>query len=494
IKHQRNLSFCSFRHLSPEEAVEENLILNSIAWPKIPPLLPPRSINDTSDPAHSSFIILPKKGGGQWIVGDQLKVRIKMFDYHGHPKKYGGDFILARLHSPALDAGVAGQVLDHLNGTYSVVFPLLWEGSAQVEVSAMTLVHPSEAVAVLHWLTYYQPDRLDYNTQFRSGSVRETTICNICLPPTQEPICDYTDVRTGEPWFCYKPKTLSCDHKISHAILCSVKVKKEILVDLFIFFIRSKIDLGLTTTDQPEARSRSVSGAAGYYYKGVWRSLRDTPVHQFNTTSAITECLKNKEIHMYGDSTIRQWFQYLLKKLDFQSSYPKSGPFFALDSENNIKVTFRCHGPPIRFSVSTIEMHYIANELNEVAGGPNTVIIIGIWAHVITFPVEMYIRRLMTIRKAVLRLLTRAPDTLIIIRTANPKDLARFEEIFASDWYIMQHDKVLRTIFKGINVHLVDAWEMTLAHWLPHNTHPEPPIISNMMNAVFSSICPGNSS
>uniref|UniRef100_A0A672HF74 Neurexophilin and PC-esterase domain family, member 3 n=1 Tax=Salarias fasciatus TaxID=181472 RepID=A0A672HF74_SALFA len=465
-------------------SVSENLILNSIAWPKIPPLLPPRSINDTSDPAHSSFIILPKKGGGQWIVGDQLKVRIKMFDYHGHPKKYGGDFILARLHSPALDAGVAGQVLDHLNGTYSVVFPLLWEGSAQVE---MTLVHPSEAVAVLHWLTYYQPDRLDYNTQFRSGSVRETTICNICLPPTQEPICDYTDVRTGEPWFCYKPKTLSCDHKIT-AVYLSISYRKRVMQTNI--GCRSKFCTCTCAVRHlilcffPQRRQP----------KSLHWNIRTCSSHCFNTTSAITECLKNKEIHMYGDSTIRQWFQYLLKKLDFQSSYPKSGPFFALDSENNIKVTFRCHGPPIRFSVSTIEMHYIANELNEVAGGPNTVIIIGIWAHVITFPVEMYIRRLMTIRKAVLRLLTRAPDTLIIIRTANPKDLARFEEIFASDWYIMQHDKVLRTIFKGINVHLVDAWEMTLAHWLPHNTHPEPPIISNMMNAVFSSICPGNSS
>uniref|UniRef100_A0A672HF36 Neurexophilin and PC-esterase domain family, member 3 n=3 Tax=Salarias fasciatus TaxID=181472 RepID=A0A672HF36_SALFA len=502
--HQRNHSFCSFRHLSPEEAVEENLILNSIAWPETPPLLPPRSINDTSDPAHSSFIILPKEGGGQRIVGDQLHVRITMFDYHGRPKKYGGDVLLVRLHSPALDAGVAGQVLDHLNGTYSVVFPLLWEGSAQVEV---TLIHPSEAVAVLHRLIYDQPDQIAYNALFRSGSVKETTICNICMRPTQHPLCDYTDVRTGEPWFCYKPKTLSCDHRITHTAgpITGKGLRKNILfqrgMNLKVFIGASgpaQVTVLSKKEDQPEARSRSVSEAAGYYYKGVWQSLRDTPVHQFNTKSAITQCLRHKEIHMYGDSTVRQWFEYLLKvqpdlhQFDLHN-LAQSGPLLALDYKNNIKVTFRSHGPPIRFTVSSSEMRYIANELDGVAGGANTVIIFGIWAHYGTFPVEIYFRRLMSIRKAVLRLLTRAPDTLIIIRTPNPKSLARFEEFSASDWYSIQQDKVLRAIFKGINVHLVDAWEMTLAHWLPHNTHPEPPIVKNMMNVILSYICSGNS-
>ena len=40
----------------------------------------------------------------------------------------------------ALGAGVAGKVLDHLNGSYSAVFSLLWEGSAQVEVTMLNLI------------------------------------------------------------------------------------------------------------------------------------------------------------------------------------------------------------------------------------------------------------------------------------------------------------------------------------------------------------------
>ena len=35
-------------------------------------------------------------------------------------------------------------------------------------------------------------------------------------------------------------------------------------------------------------------------------------MRQFNESSAITQCLKDKVIYMYGDSTVRQWFEHLL--------------------------------------------------------------------------------------------------------------------------------------------------------------------------------------
>lgn len=63
-----------------------------------------------------------------------------MCDFKGRPKKTGGDVLLARLHNPSLVAGVAGKVVDHLNGTYTAVFSLLWEGSAQVQVILNTVM------------------------------------------------------------------------------------------------------------------------------------------------------------------------------------------------------------------------------------------------------------------------------------------------------------------------------------------------------------------
>lgn len=127
-------SFCSHKHLSPEDAQEERLLLDTIVWPETPHLPTPFTLEQSSDPAHSTFTILPARGGGQRHVGDQLEALIQVCDFQGHPKNFGGDVLVARLHNPDLHAGVAGQVVDHLNGSYSAVFPLLWEGSAQVEV------------------------------------------------------------------------------------------------------------------------------------------------------------------------------------------------------------------------------------------------------------------------------------------------------------------------------------------------------------------------
>lgn len=154
-------------------------------------------------------------------------------------------------------------------------------------------------------------------------------------------------------------------------------------------------------------------------------------------------------------------------------------------------LSYRCHGPPIRFtSVLSSELRYIANELDRIKGGPDTVVLVSVWSHFSTFPIEVYIRRIRHIRRAVVRLLNREPTTLVMIRTANLQKLDPESSLFNSDWFSLQIDAVLRAMFRGLNVQLLDAWAMTLAHHLPHLLHPPPTIIKNMMDLVLSNICP----
>lgn len=118
----------------PEDVLELEFLKNHITWPETPSVPANFYLQDTSHPAHSTFTILPRDGGGSWHVGDQLKVLIKINDFLGRPKKSGGDVLFGRLHDPTVHAGVVGKVFDHRNGSYTAVFSLLWEGSAQVEV------------------------------------------------------------------------------------------------------------------------------------------------------------------------------------------------------------------------------------------------------------------------------------------------------------------------------------------------------------------------
>ncbi|XP_029705100.1 NXPE family member 3 [Takifugu rubripes] len=493
--------------LSREDELEQRALLDYIDWPGPPPRSRPTTLPYSSDPIRSHFTILPK-GGKKWYVGDQLEVLVQMRDFHGRRKQYGGDFLLARLHSPELGAGVAGRVLDHQNGLYSVSLPLLWSGPAEVEV---TLVHPSEAVAVLQRLRKERSDRVFFQSLFRLGSLSETTLCNMCLPLDEYPLCNYTDLHTGEPWYCYKPKTLSCDTRVNHAkggYLKRLISNKESL--LFQSGVNLKVQVQASGADRitvlpPRRDELGVQSikpesvqlvTSGYYYQNSWRPLDGANMHQFNDSSAISQCLKNKVINMFGDSTVRQWFEYLiaslpeLKQLNLHS--PKNvGPFMAVDSTHNILVKYRCHGPPIRFSnVSASELRYISNELDLLSGGPDTVVVLSIWAHFSTFPVEVYIRRLRHIRRALVRLLNREPGTVVVIRSANLQVLDQNVSLYNSDWFSLQLDEVLKSMFSRLDVLLVDAWQMSLAHHLPHALHPHPPIIKNMVDLVLSYICP----
>ncbi|XP_039861292.1 NXPE family member 3 isoform X2 [Simochromis diagramma] len=494
---------------SPEDELEERYLLELISWPSPPPHSGPTALRQTSDPVHSLFAILPTKEGREWHVGDQLEALIQMHDFQGRPKRYGGDFLLARLHSPELGAAVVGQVVDHKNGFYSALFPLLWVGSAQVEVM---LVHSSEAVAVLRRLREERADRVFFKSVFRLGLLSETTVCNLCLPTNHQPLCNYTDLHTGEPWYCYKPKVLSCDTRINHAkggYLKNLITNKEALlfksgVNLKVYIHASgpdKINV-LPQKDKVEEENSTAKPehiqleTSGYYYMDSWRPLDGFTMRQFNKSSAAVQCLKNKVINMYGDSTVRQWFEYLIgfvpELKEFNLYNPKKvGPLMAVDSTHNILLKYRCHGPPIRFStVMSSELRYVSNELDGLSGGPNVVVVLSIWSHFSTFPVDIYIRRLRHIRQALVRLIDRAPGTLIVIRSANLQALDQEVSLYNSDWYSQQLDQVLRTMFKGLNVLVVDAWQMTLAHHLPHALHPPPPIVKQMIDMLLSYICP----
>lgn len=103
---------------------------------------------------------------------------------------------------------------------------------------------------------------------------------------------------------------------------------------------------------------------------------------------------------------------------------------------------------------------------------------------------DVYIRRMRHIRRALVRLMNRAPGTLAVIRSPNLQALDPQVSLYNSDWFSHQLDRVLRPMFSGLGVVFVDAWEMTLAHHLPHELHPAPTIIKNMVDRILSHVCP----
>nr|XP_055052898.1 NXPE family member 3-like isoform X2 [Misgurnus anguillicaudatus] len=465
----------------------------------------------STSPDHSTFIIQNLKDSYQ--IGEELFVTIHARDFNNKPKRYGGDFFQAKLFSSESPkkASVFGEVVDLLDGSYSVRFFLPWVGEAQV---AVRLIHSSEAVQVLKHHRDTDSDRVSFLGYFEGPGpngtrLKETVLCNVKSDKNGlerinigDCCCEYKDSRTGEEWRCRRPKSLPCSARVYHSIggYINYMTAEE---EMFLNPSNKGIN-GLNNTIKilPSNRSTEIDVTqkcrpglhtpvpAGFYLNDVWTSFVCS-THHF-TSQTTTQCLKDKHIYLMGDSTLRQWFELLLKvvptlkEMNLHVLQP-AGPHLAVDVENNIDVHWRHHGLPVRCQKSEVtNLHYISNQIDDLNGGPHSVFVIHLGVHFSTYPLDYFTKRVLRTRKAVLDLLQRAPETTVVIKTAN----TGFKDLFGSDWYVQQLDTILRWAFQDVGVYILDVWQMTACHYNKENIHPGEVILRNEMDILLSFICP----
>ncbi|XP_073478984.1 NXPE family member 3-like isoform X3 [Aquarana catesbeiana] len=469
--------------------------LKLIEWPE--PSSTVKHFNFSTDPRKCGYRLLNPRG--TYKVGEILKVEITARDRNGRLKEYGGDFFQAKLHSPELRAGVTGQVRDYGNGSYLATFLLPWTGLAEVHIR---LIHSSEAVDILKKKRECYPEKVFFHGFFHFNGSSEVVECNLKI--TRKDVCRYKNPLSEDTWECVKPQRLPCNAWIYHSfggqrtvtditedLLLNSSVTDQVVLGSIppISVTSGTLDL---TSDLPVCMpGQEPPQPSGFYYNDVWTSLTCSARH-FPRPSDALACLRGKDIHMLGDSTLRQWFEYLetfipsLKRIDLHVSY-QSGPLLAVDPNAGLVVRWRGHGLPLRTTKTMIsDLHYEVAHLAGIGGGPQTVVVLTLWAHFTTFPVSVYLDRLERVRQAIASLLFRSPKTKVIIKSAN----TGYKSIYGSDWLSLQLDILLREAFKGMAVTIIDAWDMTSCHYLPDNIHPGPPVIRNEVDLLLSYICP----
>ncbi|XP_036445307.1 NXPE family member 3-like isoform X2 [Colossoma macropomum] len=474
-------------------------IEKALKWPA-----PPTSViaaNQTTSPHTSSYVLQnPHKN---YSVGDNITVIITARDGLNNSKAYGGDFFQAKLFNAELKASVYGEVVDHHNGTYTATFRLSWEGQAKVSIR---MIHSSEAVQVLLRHRERDPDKVFFKGVFRRFNIEEKVVCNAQrserLLKNSQCCCEYKNPITGESWICRKPSRLPCSAWVDHIIggyqAQLSKLESTLLHSNYTNkYLPGDITVNVSHHDLNSSRSvKCVPGLdapspAGFYLNDKWTSLM-CHAQSFPTANQIAICLKDKQVLMMGDSTLRQWYEYLLKtvptlkQLNLYTS-AKSGPFEAVDTGNNIRLIWRAHGLPIRTSLTPrADLHYIASEVAALAGGQHSVVVFTIWAHFTTFPLATYLKRLAGIRRAVRALLQRAPQTLVLIKSAN----TGYKDIYGSDWLSWQLDCALRMMFRELPVVIIDVWQMTSCHYSPDDIHPSYKVVQNEVDLFLSYVCP----
>ncbi len=101
-------------------------------------------------------------------------------------------------------------------------------------------------------------------------------------------------------------------------------------------------------------------------------------------------------------------------------THPKCGPLMTVELKNNIIIHWRPHGVPLAFGkIPITDLHYISNDIDEIAGGPHAVIVFTFVSHRVFHPITFYVFEVAKIRQSVVALLSRAPQTTVIIKSGN---------------------------------------------------------------------------
>ncbi|XP_069470622.1 NXPE family member 1-like [Ambystoma mexicanum] len=460
-----------------------------------------RHFNHTTSPVNSLATIKDPKN--EYCTGDQLIIRLDMFDHLGNRKEHGGDFLRARIYSPELRAGASGKIEDFNNGTYNVNFTLFWEG--RVSVSLM-LFYSSEGVSALWRARNEGYKYIRFTGTFKNLTRDVHTECGFHINTTKE-LCEYLDRRDGEFFYCVKPENVPCeafiqlmsnnrDHsnlsdlekELFHRSSIGAEIKKT-----FEMIHVSQCNRTTSIIEQKCKIGMKSPFPSGYFMQNVWKpsfcTLSSKPA-----LDQINGCLKNKSVYLMGDSTLRQWMEYFgsiletLKSFDLHESAPH-GSLLAVDMEKNLRIQWKKHGHPfVTVSRYTVKNHrYLPREIDLVSGDEHTALVITLGQHFRPFPITLFIRRAINVRKAVQRLLVRSPGTKVILKLENTRDKTRDVERF-SDFHGYLQNQAMTLIFQDVNIGIIDAWDMTTAYGA-YSVHPPKEVVANQVNMFLAYIC-----
>ncbi|CAH2319463.1 Hypothetical predicted protein [Pelobates cultripes] len=160
-----------------------------------------------------------------------------------------------------------------------------------------------------------------------------------------------------------------------------------------------------------------------------------------------------------------------------------------IDLERNIKIQYRKHANPfIMLNFYTFKEEFtIPHLIDQIAGDQHTVIIFTLGMHFRLFPINHFLRRVINIRKAIERLFLRSPETKVIIKTENTSEMNVRVEML-SDFHGYLQYLIINSMFKDMNVGVVDAWDMTNA-FASMRIHPQKEIIANEIDLLLNYIC-----
>ncbi|XP_046552940.1 NXPE family member 3-like [Haliotis rubra] len=469
--------------------------------------LPLSSDTGVADPLYSEVHIT---GMDQFQVGDVINVSIMLKDEEGKRVDTGGDDV--RIWMKSIDGRyrTSGHVVDHGNGSYTGIIRAFWEGHPVILVS---IAWTRQLLNIKDRLRSANAPYTFIYALFGKGPLREVTRCNITK--TTEKMCNYTERNGGHPWFCERPQTklLSCSTLKSHQSVVAGDYHTP-AEKLFIkrhppHQILRRITTSITRgTFRPLSRTSCSELPASHTWKDDFSSgysSRDNKTTSWysqhcrysiqHTVLDYKRCLTNKRLWLYGDSTTRQWFEYISRFLGKEMVlYEKYKPQVAYLSDTNSSIFCGPHEFPFNTGNGWTNAMFnkpLKQYLDKIPSYSRDIVVFHVLAHLVNFGPDVFRGHIRRNVKSIREFILRVPKAIVVVKGTST--FRRFERDKFGDMNAMSYDPILKEEFSLIKdrVIFLDFIPMTLAFEVP-GLHPNAEVVKLMVHHFMGSVCGRN--
>ncbi|KAL3861106.1 hypothetical protein ACJMK2_007178 [Sinanodonta woodiana] len=476
-----------------------------------------------SNASKSKFVILNQKQS--YRLGEEIRVHVDLYDGYGHKRTIGGDMVRVWMRETTLNASAAARVRDNGNGSYTATLITFWLGAPEIKV---VLIHPKEVIDTSFRRRFTCPQVLHQLAVFEhpvDSSINESTVCNIDeYIPGYTAICNLTHDNYGSPLYCGKPanRRLQCSdwtrlrsqstwpnnepHLTSAERLLLQPENKAT-------FLPGSISIQVNKAGTPRKRliessspcskvdrtsAWNRSSPIGYFYNGIWYDRHCTRRLTYQDTT-LNRCLGNRSIYLLGDSTVRQWHYVIQDRInctfitDTWDESHKHRPVTCVDRNLNFTLHFAPHGLP--FVTDNTPRRYfrpIASNIDDIKGDNHVIILVHLFAHMVSFHSNAFYNKMHTIKNAIKRLYQRSPSATVAIKGPHYYSFGKqtYQSLWMLDKYAEIYTNLMRELFGDIadRVIYLDGMDITIAAETKH-IHPTRETVVQMVDDMFSKIC-----
>ena len=299
-------------------------------------------------------------------------------------------------------------------------------------------------------------------------------------------VCDFSEHRYGIQWVCVRPLEELCPREMNWYEKEFAKNKTSFAAgSLFKIGVsyqaeikgsgseiqsekgNNKHEKYLKSCQRDKRTNVETNKVSGYFENGLWHSTVCN--NSIKTLEQGKTCLRNKIIHLIGDSTVRQLDVELASflKIRHQTFGPSmcwSMPRMAKDEQNNFSMKYRAHGHPLHNTGDRESRPPIVETLIKIS--PNnsreTVVVFNVGAHFVLYDPDIFLYRLKAIRRALDSLKKRLPNVKIFVKgnVANRE----VSDLVPGEWVLYRLNQIFRQYFND-NPY-IDTWSMSSVH--PH--------------------------